>query len=169
MNDNETQPQGYFVQPEFIAAIYWFNNDKDTPVPKKIEIPVSNSAVGSFVKYLENNALDNINEDTLEEMLKIAKWFNHGDLKSLLLDWMMTNLNLDNAVKFYLMNKQYSLGGMVTFQTFILKNFKELNKLTHGFPTNRATLFARTFYLTDLGNAMMVSASFENFIQLIIQ
>lgn len=61
--------QGHFVDEEFIAAIYWSNNDVDTLVDKKIEIPVSNTVVATFCKYLETNAImDDINEENLEEI-----------------------------------------------------------------------------------------------------
>ena len=136
--------QGHFVDEEFIAAIYWSNNDVDTLVDKKIEIPVSNTVVATFCKYLETNAImDDINEENLEEILKIAKWFHYEELKSVVFNWMLINLSHDNALKFYSLNKQYSIGEMSTFQMFILKNFKSLNQSSNGFPEiPKATLDA---------------------------
>ena len=128
---------GHFVHPEFILATYWSNNLLEKEVEKKIEIPgVSNATVAEFCKFLEHNTLIHcsINEENLEEMLIICQFFKYTDLKSLLLNWMLANLTQDNALKFYSLNKQFSMGGMSTFQTFILKHFKALNKLTGGFP-----------------------------------
>ena len=139
------EDQGHFLQEEFIAAIYWHNNDRETKVERKVQIPdVSPTVVATFVKYLETQVImDDINEDNLEELLKIAKWFNYQDLKSTVFNWMLLNLGLDNALKFYSLNKQYSIGGMSTFQMFVLKNFKKLNQATNGFPDiPKATLDA---------------------------
>ena len=139
------EDQGHFLQEEFIADIYWHNNDRETEVSPVIQIPdVSPTVVATFVKYLETQVImDDINEDNLEELLKIAKWFNYQDLKSTVFNWMLLNLGLDNALKFYSLNKQYSIGGMSTFQLFVLKNFKKLNQATNGFPDiPKATLDA---------------------------
>ena len=49
------EDQGHFLQEEFIADIYWHNNDRETKVERKIHIPdVSSTVVATFVKFLEN-------------------------------------------------------------------------------------------------------------------